>query len=473
MKAKRKKTIDQTKQQSTSNASTGGHQAALIEEINKPYVRQLIEKGHGYRLCIADEMPAATKARWETWLYDAIKKIKPSAPVPNVLTASDIASWVNRYPALVMRFRSSHVVKSLSQWSSEVRALTADYIKTSQWPATVAAIKGHVDLSQRIDTVLTIQGEAGVGKSRMTCEVLAEDAALMSLVAATNDEQEALRFAEFVSREPYVKAILVADECSLLYREKIQQLLPYCWKRLRVIAIDNSLQRSPGKADEIRLVQLTLTEVDRILSSNFPVLPLDRRQRFARLAGGFLRLAVDMCRYEHLIPSDGDISPVSNKFLDSYLTRRLDEEKCDAVRLISLLPRIGYRDDVALELLALCNHPMIKLDGQKVIRIAQQLKHSPGFIAFAGRYLYVTPALIAQVTFQSAWDNWIEPDAERFLSELDPNLLGGFLERTSQAPSTPSAVTVTDFFYRWARTLVSEDSGEPGDRSPPNTTRGG
>jgi len=432
-------------------------QAALREEINKPYAAALINKGYGYRLCIADDMPATTKARWESWLTDEAKKINPSASSALVVTASDLALWINRYPAQVLRFRPNlKSLKSFDVWSAEVRALTKIYGQTAQWSTVSTAIRSHVDFSRKIDASLVVQGEVGVGKTRITCEALAGNSAVEGLVVATSDEQMALSFAEDVARDSHVKAILVADECSLRYRERIRQLVPSCSDRLRVIAIDNSLKRA-GMAGEIRLTRTTNDDVERILSENFPDLPADRRRSFAGLAEGFVRLGVELCQHDHLIPPDGAIHSVFAFFKDSYLVNRLSNDERASVELLSLLPRVGYRDDVADELRKLCGHPVINRDPQRVIEIANELKQSPGFIAFGGRYLYVTPKLISQVAFQSAWERWVESDPQRFLSELAPELIDSFVEQARNAQNPTPAAAISDFFFEWAATLRPPD----------------
>ncbi len=142
-------------------------EAALREEVAKPYASELIKKGYGYLFCIADDMPPTTKADWERWLTDEARKLKSDAPEAQVLTASDLAQWINRYPAVVLRLRPGVTpLKPFDEWAAEVRALTKDHVKTAGWPQVAAAVKSHIDFGRRVDTALVVQGEAGVGKTR-------------------------------------------------------------------------------------------------------------------------------------------------------------------------------------------------------------------------------------------------------------------------------------------------------------------
>ena len=178
-----------------------------------------------------------------------------------------------------------------------------------------------------------------------------------------------------------------------------------------------------------------------------------------RLQRGSSGLAVDLCENDHLIPPDGRVESVFGFFHDFYLQRRLKTDELNAVLLISLLPRVGYRDDVADELAALCGHPMIGLRPPEVVQVAQRLRQSPGFIDFGGRYLYVTPTLIAQVAFQSAWERWVATDPPGFLRVLPEPLIEPFIARVQGAGSEAMRQVVSDFFLGWAGQLRPPDLG--------------
>ena len=252
-----------------------------------------------------------------------------------VLTASDLALWVNRFKALVSGYFHTVLgtVHHLDAWRSEITGLTPEFVQISGWEAAVRAIREQVDFARRVVTVLTVQGEAGVGKTRCTYEALQSEAAHEALVGYTCDEKAALEFAHVIARDSRYQAILVADECSLETRDRLRQLLPGCGDRLRIIAIDNSLQR--GGAGEVRLTHLGIGEVDTILERNFPDLPPDRRLGYARLAEGFVRLAVDLCERDVPVPPDGRVDSVFGFFHDYYLQRRLRADELEALLLIS------------------------------------------------------------------------------------------------------------------------------------------
>jgi hypothetical protein len=439
----------------------GGQKQALSEEILKPYARRLVAAGYGYRFCLADDMPAEKKQEWESWLLEAARKIRHEPAPPMILTASDMAVWAYPFKAVITGHlrpgRSEY--RDLEGWRAEITTYTQQFVPVADWDAAVRDIRRHVDFSLRPPSLLTIQGEAGVGKTRCTYEALAGLPGYEALVLYTADEAAAVEFVHWLAQERGARAVLVADECTVEVRVRLAALQAAHVDRLRIIAIDNTLQRGSGGAGEVRLTRMSDQEVETILERNYPHLPSDRRRGYVHLCRGFVRLAVDMCQHDVDVPADGSVGSLFGFFHDTYLQRRLEVAELDAVRLVSLLPRIGYRDDVAGELAALCAHPMLGLRPPEVVQISQRLRQSPGFIAFGGRYLYVTPQLIAQVAFQSAWERWVAPDPPGFLRALPETLIEPFIARVQGAGSAAMRQVVSDFFLGWAGRLGPPDLG--------------
>jgi hypothetical protein len=436
----------------------GGQQVALREMIaDDPHSRQLVEQGYGYRLCIAADMPHRKKMQWEGWLRDAAREINADAPAPMVLTASDLANWANLFKPIVSDYFRAYLgqFRSLERWRKEITSLTPEFVAITGWNAAVVAIREHASFSRSVATILTVHGEAGVGKTRCTCEALLHDSGHHAVVLYTDDEAKALEFAHVIASTNHLKAVLVADECSWRTRERLRPLVAACPDRLRVIAIDNSLQLGGG-AEEVRLTHITIDEVGEILLRNFAHLPAEQIHSCARVTGGFVRLAVYLCEHDAKIPSGGQLD--SFGFFRDYLHKCLRDEE-DSVLLISLVSRVGFRGDLATQLERLCAHPMLELSPKDIRDTAKRLRNAPGFIAFGGRYLYVTPLLIAQVGFRRAWERWIEHDPKRFLTEFPSDLIDAFMERLQSAGTDAMKEVVSDFFLDWVKSLGPPDLG--------------
>ena len=438
-----------------------GLKAGLIEEITKPEVKRLIGKGYGYRLCISDDLTPQRILEWEGWLNEEAKKIKNDAAPPKVLSASRLATWINRYAGLIRTIRTDlGPFRDFKTWGDEIQLLTSHYHPVAAWADELQTIREFADFSRTPSrAVLPIRGEAGVGKTRCVYEALVLDEGIQSVVVYTTNESDAEALANHLAGNSEMKALIVADECSQMTAVKLDRTLRAHSKRLRVISIDNQQQSEQTSLGELRLSRLTSHDVEKILAINFQGLPPDRLRAFASLSEGFVRLAVDLCEHDHLIPLDGSIGvSLTEFFRRHYLAARLQEEELNAVLIVSLLTRVGFTGDVANQLEDLCTMcPDAGLNAARVIQIARKLKQSPGFIAIGERYLYVTPRLIAQAAFRSAWDRWASHAPNDFFVTLSHDLTDSFMRQLRDAGTEDMRRASSDFFMSWTSNLAEED----------------
>jgi len=77
-----------------------------------------------------------------------------------------------------------------------------------------------------------------------------------SLTIFTNDEDKAVDIAMAISNYSMINAILVADECGVDKRLKLNELLNGNKDRARVIAIDNSGERPASYSPELWLEKM-------------------------------------------------------------------------------------------------------------------------------------------------------------------------------------------------------------------------
>jgi hypothetical protein len=421
--------------------------ADLRTEIQKEYVRSLIGRGYGYRICVADDFPPRKKHDWEQLLLHEARSINPDAPEPRVLNASDLATWVRHFPAVVVEFfkRELKDVLTYRAWGANARVQTPQYVLIAGRELVQSDIVDHCVNTTTIDVVFPVQGEAGVGKTRLVLEAIATVPELNSLVLYTHDEQVACNIATAIANDENARALLVADECSVAGKERLRQLLAGHSSRVRVVAIDNFGERVVGLAPQCRLDSLSSPEVLAVLDKNFPHIPSDRRWRYAQYSGGFVRLAADLCRHD-------DLAKASNGVNEYICARLRDEDSRNALEVISLLTQVGFRDDVAAQLVDLCG--LVDRQPAAVAEAADRVKNVSGFIARAGRYYYVTPAAVADVAFRRAWSHWIARNPVGFFSRVPASLLDSFCRRVERSGDAEMRKVASDFFFNWATRLT-------------------
>ncbi|MGK7899768.1 MAG: hypothetical protein AB4372_40660, partial [Xenococcus sp. (in: cyanobacteria)] len=464
----------------------GTSSSNLRKEINKPYSTELIKKGYGYRFCICDDLTPEKKSEWTKVLDDEIRGLSKipivwmlllqydcmagiiflhqlsfitinfKAPEPKVITASDLADWASRYPAIVVRFFKPELIKSLSyeDWGKEISYLTEKYVEIKTWAVIKQRLVEHLNFDIPCqDIIFSLQGEAGVGKTRFVYETVSSIEGVNNLVLYYIDNNSLEIVYEFI-RDKSAKLLLVVDECLLETQQELKNRLSSAKDRARVVCIDNSGERIDRFTEQIWLERIPEKDVDTIIKQNFSSVPSDIRRACITLCRGFIRLAADLCNQYINNPSQENIS----SFLiqpREYLRTRLSKEELKIVEALSLFQKVGYRDEVKEELDLLCE--FLKLNRDSILEIAEQLKDVPGYVVFAGRYLYITPAIIATVSFEGAWKRWINYDPPAFLDKIPQPLLDAFLHRVSTSSSEEVRRIVGDFFQRWVAKLQPID----------------
>jgi hypothetical protein len=425
---------------------------AEIEGGSKTYVRDLIQRGYGYRMCIADHGSPERKHEMEAVLNIAIKNINRSAPDCIVLFANDIVAWTNAFPPIAAELTGSELTGffHFQAWAANARSSTPTYVPTPESALIQENVRKHLDWSNS-PTVpkLTISGDAGVGKTRTVFEAISEMAEVRSLVLYTDDEDEAIELARGIANQSGLYAVIVADECMDTAAFLISRALQGCEERTRLITIDNTLERTDKS--ELRLAQVSLATLEKILEANFPQIEQTRRYRYCHLAQGFLRFAVSLCANDNLIVQQGHIGESlhdTKSYLGTMFGNDRPFETADqtALDLISLVERCGVIGNVSKELEDLCS--LTGLDPSDVRTRLHRMQKKTGLVGRAGRYFYVTPTPIAMVCFQSAWSRWAEIDTRTFLDKFPRNLTASFLLRVSRSSKEVGQV-VTAYFRNW------------------------
>jgi hypothetical protein len=420
---------------------------ALLKEIQKPYAVRLIGEGYAYRVAICDDMPANKQTEWEQLLTDAARKINSHAPEARVATASQLASWANIYPALLPAFftHDPGPVQYFEAWTPNITKTTPTFVPVEEWRGTAELIETHIDLSKSVMTpIITLQGMAGVGKTRLVYEIVAKLTGARNLVFYTADGDDAEVVARFLANNKKTRGVLVADECPVLSRAAIMKIVKGHTGRVRVICIDNSGERL-GINEELWLDQLSRSAVERVLENNFPWVPSDHRRTYADESRGYIRLAAGLCEHDTEIQAKGHFGPALDVIQEYYRERLIDDPQQKAVEAISLMQKVGFGEGVAEELDALCQ--FTGQDRQQVLEIAAALKDAPGFIARTTRYMYVTPEIIARVAFARAWHRWFEPDPSAALRRMPPTLISTFQARIARSATAEVRALTGQFFW--------------------------
>ena len=229
---------DKTVWQYKAGEYAGFSKSRRRAEITKPFVKRCIEDGYAYRFCICDNMPAETKQIWEEDFTRFAREMNPFSPEARVVTADDVAAWVRRSPALVAQLFDPSLLEHalhLRAWGRSITDLTPSYVTVGERRVVEGRVVNHVRLSSRpAEAVLTLQGEAGVGKTRLIYEAIAALREIDSLVLYTDNDRYAEDVARRFANDDVVVAVLIADECPVDARVRINDILRGHRGRVRV-----------------------------------------------------------------------------------------------------------------------------------------------------------------------------------------------------------------------------------------------
>jgi hypothetical protein len=444
-------------------ASTGSKVAPRSEIKTRSYAAKLIKEDYTYRLCICDQLSSRRVAALMRSFTNRIRIINPDAPDPQILTTDDLAAWAERFPAIVLRhFRGgrSGAFAALDLWRAMVTSLTPEFVATQPGEAVAAAIQEYADLAKTVpDPIFTLYGDPGVGKTRLVYQALTDLPGASGLVVYTEGREEAIRIAYDVAQDRSLHAILVADECSSDARRLLAEVAGGASGRLRVIAIGDTGD-GPDSAQPDNFLRKPAPEaVQDVLARNFPRVPADLRRGYADLCEGLIGPAAELCRSWRrtgLRDSIGRALVMAEDCLDRGVPSDDDQRVIEA---ISLLTRVGYKDEVKHELTTLCK--ITGLDHNEFRQRASHLHQTTGFVGQAGRYYYVTPKIVAQAAFCRAWRRWGVADPERFLDEIPPEIAKQFQDRVARSAPDKVRECISRLFADWAASVQPEHLADP------------
>jgi hypothetical protein len=213
-------------------------------------------------------------------------------------------------------------------------------------------------------------------------------------------------FLSWIYTDAEKSAIAVIDECDLTRQNAIAPYAANSNGRLKLICVGVSevLYKTTALADVVPNYQLHPLEnsyIEAILRETFLSAPNELIQLSARLSGGYVKLAMFisgmMDKYGPLTPLSLAGAPTIRKFLHKFVPM----ETLKGLQVLSLLTRVGWEEDLQEEAKTIAKFiglPFAKL--QSAVRLLRK----QGVVVPRGRYLYVSPDLLAVEAAADLWD---------------------------------------------------------------------
>jgi hypothetical protein len=402
--------------------------AALAKELrDAPAVQQALRDGESYRVVIGVGLTEQTIRSRTKALVEAAKdlKIDIADEQIKVIDANQICDWIDELPSVATSTHltgSRKAMISIEAWGA-ARELAETYVSCDSRGTTKTSIE-LVAAGTQPD--LRIEGEQGVGKTRLALEVLKDNdaAPLVAYVPAGDLVDADLR--AFIS-QPGKDLILVVDNCDSALHKQLADGLS-ADSAVRIITIGEADATTFSSRPVAGVGEARDDELSDILNSNTNLSP-EARRVVAENSFGNVRLAIALAR--ELSAKEASEAAELLRLGDAKaFVRALIPSQADyfLASVIALLERIGWTSDKRheLELLAeFVERPVSDFD-----KVEQCLRDA-GLVSTFGRFRAVTPHPVAVFLAADAWERLGSSIVTDLLPRLPTELQLSLLRRAA------------------------------------------
>jgi hypothetical protein len=380
--------------------------ADIAKEFSKPGVRGALRHGARYVLLVGHDYVGKDANRRRAKLHQLCKDRRISPKRCEMLFGSQIARWVERHPSVIVMPELGLGYPGFA--TVEARLRNSELQNPWKPDDARSAIIKQIQLFARRETssyVMRIEGPAGVGKTRVALEGLRHPGTEETAIYTPNaDESIVSQLLMAIQGNPEAKAFVVVDECDRERQEVLKSYAELAEGRLLLLFVgpaDVLSQSTVTSPDLFVLVPLSESKIREILSAAVGTITKEVSDIAVRLAGGYVKLALFVTHFvsQHKDIPAAELAKVDN--VRTFLKRFVDLQTRRALQLLSLLARVGWEEELKDEAEALAKYFDVSMadfrHGAKALR-------DRGVVVPRGRYLYVSPDLLAISAAADLWD---------------------------------------------------------------------
>ncbi len=403
-------------------------------EFKKPGVIAAISKGLPYVFVTGDDITGRKKNE----IRSAIDNLYSQHALPSsgrVLTASEIAGWVDQFPAISVHIFQTPLVhwQVHEHWASG-RDFQNEFVEDAQRAELITRIKSDIAAGQEL---IRVVGDAGVGKTRTVLEAL-RDPGLRERVLYLRDAT--LLSSEFFwslsHQTPCPAGILVVDECDGAAWQQLVNLAGVLGTGFSVIGVGPS---GPGVQRRVlELGRMDDEQLAELLESVAPGTSEPARRAIARRCGGSPKLVVLFGAQLaeagaadskwHAIEGSVDVVEYLNERVFPVVGSAVDVES-QVMRGISLFVGLGWFDDLSGEGEMVLD--FLGLSGPAGRDAAAALIER-GVVSRRGRLLYPSPDVLANYLTRKTLKAYTPREVRGLYEALPGRAQQAFLERLRQ-----------------------------------------
>jgi hypothetical protein len=339
-----------------------------------------------------------------------------------------IVQLLASFPALVTRFLGvdASAVFDMAQWAL--------------FPTMENAFQADASLNQRIEalrsqieangSLVRVVGAAGDGKTRLVLEALKRSELAPAVLYAAHPSHATTQLLSHLIRTPDISCTLVIDEVDDAAAAELENRLAGRPDGLRVVFIGLDAQGG-AQPDTLQVEGLDEQLLAKIILSVAEGIDQDVALGIARDCERSPKLAVLIARRiredRRIIPSSFLRDASLRRALDRYIPLGMNEPEWQALSIASLLTRLGWSGELENESNALFT--ALGLDPIVARRQISLLHERYGIAPTAGRYRYISPAILADHLAVRQLSAWTRDDVKRVMSAFTPAMAESFAKR--------------------------------------------
>ncbi|HEY2548272.1 MAG TPA: ATP-binding protein [Candidatus Acidoferrum sp.] len=378
----------------------------LENELSKPGVKQTLGHGGNYIVCVGHDYNPTDGKKWRSQFYKLLRQKRIAAKRGRILFGSDIAREVSRYPSVIVMpelAKDIPLFLTVDRWSRQKQHA----LNWKPDPArldTIERIRAFVpETDARM--ILRVEGPAGVGKTRVTLEAVKEAGiAERTIYVPNSDDPHLTQLLGSIVGNRKAHAVIVADECSIDAQNILRSYADASGGRAKLVCVGTPDLLSPrlsASHDLVHLAALPDEQIRAVLGQIPQLVPHEIIDTAVRVAKGFVKLAVFVVQ-QLLEQKDLDLLHLSQiGDVGDFLRRFIKPEIREVLQTFSLLARVGWKENLLPEATAVAAYLGIPISK---IRSGVSVLRNQGVLMEQGRYLYVTPDLLAIFAASQLWE---------------------------------------------------------------------
>ncbi|MBF6611613.1 MAG: hypothetical protein IVW55_00610 [Chloroflexi bacterium] len=367
-------------------------------ELTKPAVQEMFAQGSNYIMVVGHRTTPHWNRKREEALRDLAREHGCTGEV-RIYEANLIAGWASTVPAA--RFEFHHPTGEFIRADQALRdpVHATEFEMDAGRQTILSAIKEQVFSEARQSSYARIEGEAGIGKSRLALEIV-RDLGLESIVLYSQNVPSN-SFFTWVVTDPRIQPVVIVDECDETDAIRLEQWVRLAEGRLTLVSVGPMRPGSASGQNIYVLPRLEQAAVEQVIRSSAPTLDDMQVRRVAETTKGYLKMTIAVAgavaRGATSMTQMRDASQIRHE-----VTRIMvpGDEAHDALAGVALLTRLGWKDELEAEGRAVAEFLGL---GWNAMRNALLQSRRRGLVVERGRYLYVSPELLALWLAADIW----------------------------------------------------------------------